>query len=92
MHLFDLGPFSLGPGLGLGGDVAVQRFTTEGEAPDNSAGLARLGPRMQLDWAPGARFSLGAQAALDIGLLPGEDGVHSAVIPHGALHVTWWAF
>lgn len=65
LHVFDLGPVGLSVGLRAGADWVVQRFETDGVAPERGGLVGRAGPRIRLEYAPLAWLSLGVGVGAD---------------------------
>jgi len=93
-HL-DLGPFSPGLGVRVGGDLVWQRFETAGVAPDRLSLTGFVGPGAALDLALSPRWLIGLRGGVDIQLYragDGQDGstLNTAVVPHGTLQLAYY--
>lgn len=92
VRMADVGPISLGAGIVAGVDGVFQRFETPGVAPPRSALTGRLGAVGRFEGAVHPRVSIGVQGGVDAMWSPGEDEVHTEVVPHVALDVGLWVF
>ncbi len=81
-RLFDLGDFAAGFGLRVGGDYVMQRFDTQGEAPDRDALIGRAGAALRLEYALSQTINLGLTAGVDAWLL---DRDTLRAVPSGGL-------
>ncbi len=92
LRMFDLGPTSLGLGLGGGLDAAWQDFVTDGEAPSRQALAGHVGPVARAEIALASRLSLGFEAGWDIYTFPGHSAEQlvTTAVPRGSLDATVW--
>lgn len=65
LHLWDLGPVSLGGGVGGGASGVTETFDTTGEAPLRFGYVGLIYPTVRLELALGPRFSLGLDGELN---------------------------
>lgn len=67
-RIFDIPKLRLGVGAGLrlGGDWVMQRFETTGVAPDRDQWVWRVSPVLRVEYAPAARWTIGAECGLDV--------------------------
>lgn len=84
-RLFDLGAFSSGFGLRVGGDYVDQRFETRGEAEPRRALTGRAGAVIRVEHAPLSWLSTQLYGGVDVHLLD-EDSLQP--VPFGGLGLT----
>ncbi len=95
LRLVDVGPASFGLGVGGGLGGVLQRFETEGEAPERWSLVGQVGPIGRAELAVSPRLTLGVEAAWDIHVYPvaGADGassIETSAVPRAALDLTAW--
>ncbi len=90
LKLADLGRFSIGAGVMLGGGVITQSFVTDGIAPAREATALRAGPVLHAEWSPVDRFFVTLEGGLDTVVLPTESTPTGRVVPHASLGVGVW--
>ncbi len=95
MKLVDLGRVAPGIGVRIGTDGVWQSFDTIGEAPPRAALQLRGGSVLRTEFAPAARWVLGAEFSVDVLLYPGQSAegdprVTTSVVPVGSLDLTRW--
>ncbi len=86
-RLFDLGAFSPGFGLRVGGDLVDQRFETRGDAEPRQALTGRAGAVVRMEFAPLPWLSTQLYGGVDVALLD-EDTLQP--VPFGGVGLTMY--
>jgi hypothetical protein len=99
LKLVDLGAFSLGAGVDVGGAAVLQTFETYGQAPERTSAIGWVGSVGRAEWSPHPRIVIGAEIGVDATLTRTEaetfvaaPSLGARVVPRGGLDAAFWVF